>query len=223
MNNEEIKRELIKKYGSDVAAGILKVCATQDIDLVEEERKYITKNAELNRLFIDCETDGLWGDPISIGAVFTDCQGNRKSFYKWIKDYQSENPWVQENVVPSLAVDGYHSVSDLNELLKSFADFYNWLLSITDNHVNVVWHMGSIVETHMFRLLVENKLIGEWNAPYTPVELSTMLEMKGYAPDSVDAVVSEHNLSVKFNGATHNALYDACVEEVVYHFLRKKK
>ncbi len=172
----------------------------------------------LSRMFLDVESDGLFGQPISVGVVAFNQDGTEDRFYSWIKDYKSDNEWVQENVVPALEVEGYEPCRDLDELLEKFVEFY-----IRHKNLTTVWHMGQIVEAYLFRLCVEKGLLGVFDTPYTPIEMSTMLLDRGFNPDSVDRIVEEFEIELDMNLQTHNALYDAYVESVVYNFLTQKR
>lgn len=46
--------------------------------------------------------------------------------------------------------------------------------------------MGHIVEANLFKELVSSGYIGEWDAPYTPIEVSALLAVCKYDMDSVD-------------------------------------
>lgn len=49
------------------------------------------------KLFLDCEFDGYQGKLLSIG-ITSECN---QEFYA-LTEYEAEDPWVQENVVPNL-------------------------------------------------------------------------------------------------------------------------
>lgn len=61
---------------------------------------------------------------------------------------------------------------------------------------------GHVVEAYLFRLLVEKEYIGEWDAPYTPIEVSSMLLAAGKNPASVDDYAKENNIKLP-SGSTH--------------------
>jgi len=82
--------------------------------------------------------------------------------------------------------------------------------------------MGHIVEAHVFRELHRTGAIGEWDAPYTPIEVSELLRSAGYAADSVDGYLETNNLQIPtVVGGTHNPLYDCIVAAEVYFDLSK--
>lgn len=174
----------------------------------------MTNNMMVNVMFLDAETDGLFGKPISIGIVAVNQDGTQDKFYSWIKDYKSDNEWVQTNVVPYLEVEGFEPCKDLDELLQKFVEFYN-----KHKECTTVWHMGHIVESYLFRLCVEKGLLGVFDTPYTPIEMSTMLLDRGFKPDSVDDIIEKFKIELNTDLKTHNALYDVYAEQSVFNFL----
>lgn len=171
-------------------------------------------------LSVDAETDGLWGAPFAVGAVAYNNGGDEIARYAGRSNVPPTNPWVLENVSPNL--NDINVVGDTDDLLRDFADFYNHMRS--QYGVTVLWHMGHVVEAYLFRLLVEKKLIGEWDAPYVPVEVSAYLQMAGYAPDSVDKYLEANNLHLEFDGKAHNPLDDCIVAYKVWkHITRTRK
>jgi DNA polymerase III epsilon subunit-like protein len=160
---------------------------------------------------IDAETNGLWGDPFQIGAVLVE-DGTIKQEKTWKCPIKGDiNPWVEQNVLPKIEnIPNTHS--SLDEMLQDFA---NWYLS--NKNMPVLWHMGHVVEVYLFRLLVEKGYIGEFDAPYTPIELSMLLQYKGFAPDSVDGYLKEKAIKIdNIEGGVHNALYDAFASALCY-------
>lgn len=170
-------------------------------------------------LFVDAETDGLWGLPFAVGAVVYNESGVEIARYVGRSNVQPTNQWVRENVLPNI-----QDVPDVgggtDTLLSDFADFYS---SMRDQYdVTVLWHMGHVVEAYLFRLLVEKGFIGEWDAPYVPIEVSAYLQQAGYKPDSVDGYMSANGLSAEYDGATHNPLYDCIASYRVWEHLTRK-
>lgn len=165
---------------------------------------------------IDAETDGLWGKPFAIAAVVYEYRaamdrgvdGKRPAGFAVtdqllvrLPDAEVTNEWVKENVLPSISgVIVTHN--DYEEMLSAFSIFYNAHKSGT-----VLWHMGHVVESFLFRECVRLGYIGEWDAPYTPIDVSMTLREKGYDPASVDAVMDSLGL-MKPLGSTHDPMYD---------------
>lgn len=168
---------------------------------------------------IDAETNKLWGQPFAVAFVIIDEQGEeleRALFRCPIAD--PVNSWVKENVLPEMAaIQETHG--SLEEMLAAIGE---WWVSRKD--ATAMWHMGHIVEAGLFRLLVEGGHIGEWDAPYVPIEVSQLLKDCGYAGDSVDGYAKQHDLKIEdVEGGTHNPLYDCLVTNAVYmHLLQNK-
>lgn len=170
-------------------------------------------------LSLDVESNGLWGKPISIGFTIEE---NGRVVYKaeacCLNDLDNASDWVKDNVIePLLNRKDVTKLSSYKELLKWFADEY---MKYKDTHT-VVYHMGHIVEANLFKELINNKFIGEWDAPYTPIEVSVLLQLCGYAPDSVDYLVNKNLISKPNNSDVHQALYDAEVAGRAYWYLKE--
>lgn len=98
------------------------------------------------------------------------------------------------------------------QMLKDFAKFYNE----HREESTVLWHMGHIVESHLFRELHRLGFIGDWDAPYNPIEVAELLRQAGEKPDSVDSYIEKYDISVNEYGSTHNPLYDCEVAFKTY-------
>ena len=101
------------------------------------------------------------------------------------------------------------------QMLKEFAEFYNKYREES----TVLWHMGHIVESHLFRELHRLGFIGDWDAPYNPIEVAELLRQNGEQPDSVDNYIKKYDISINDYGSTHNPLYDCEVAAKVYSHL----
>lgn len=169
----------------------------------------ITKNI----FSVDAETEGLWGKIFAIAAIVYDTEGKEIEHFIFRCSAEIKNEWVRENVLP--AINDIPVSGNYNEMMTAFADFYK---KHKDN-ADVLWHMGHIVEAELFRELYRNSLIGEWDAPYTPIELASVLEIFGEDPDSVDKYAQKEHLKIKEYGTTHNPLYDCEVAAKAYFHL----
>jgi hypothetical protein len=172
-------------------------------------------NLSKNVISIDVESNGLWGDPFMIAAVVYH-NGTEIERQTWRCPINGEiSPWVRDNVLPQL--EGVkENCESLNKMLKSFG---SWWLSHKKGY-EALWHMGHVVEAGLFRSLVEKKFIGEWDAPYTPIELATLLATAGYPADSVDSYLKNRGIKIEgVPGGTHNALYDALAAAKAYYLL----
>lgn len=168
---------------------------------------------------IDVESNGLWGEPISIGFSVEE-DGAVKEYGEacYISEDIEYNDWVKENVINVLKNDNSVVKFDTYlELLKWFSDKY---YEYKKEDYVIVYHMGSIVESNLFRELVEYDLVGIWDAPYTPIELSVMLDIVGLRPYSVDFLIENNIIEKPSTGTTHQALYDAMVCGRAYWYLK---
>ena len=172
---------------------------------------------------IDAETNGLWGKPFAVAAIVYEHfpeqdrvpAGWRKidKICLRLPNSSITNEWVKHNVLPTLeGVEVTHQTEE--DMLQSFANFY-----MSHKDAQVIWHMGHVVEAYLFRLMVEQQVIGEWDAPYTPIEVATLLETKGFKADSVDTFAKDHGIVVNY-GSTHNPLYDCEITAEVYFKLK---
>ncbi|MES2213515.1 MAG: hypothetical protein V4473_01580 [Patescibacteria group bacterium] len=164
----------------------------------------------------DAETNGLWGKAFAIGALVYDEQGTEIArFIGRLPDSAVTEQWVKENVLPTLA--GVPVTHDTYKgLLADFAKFY--LANKAD--ADILVHMGYIVEAGLLRDMHAQGVIGDWDGPYPMLDVSGNLQQAGEDPTSVDSYVKKHGLSVgKFEGGTHNPLYDSAVAAVAYRHL----
>lgn len=167
---------------------------------------------------IDAETDGLWGNPFAIGGVVYDEQGQEvDKIAIRISDATVKNEWVKENVLPALASMPI-THSSYERMLKSFAD---WYLTYSEK-CTILYHMGHIVESHLFREMHRLGFIGDWDAPYFPIDVADHLFMAGERPESVDEYKHKYGIQVADYGSTHNPLYDCEVSYRVYADLQNK-
>ena len=166
-------------------------------------------------LSLDAETDGLWGNPFAIGMIIYEVIEGKlrkveETFWR-LPNSVVKNDWVISNVLPTLDFPVTHE--SYEEMLKDFSEKY-----MSEKNATVIWHMGHIVETHLFRELHRLGFIGDWDAPYVPVEVSALLAVVGEKPDSVDAYAEKHSIE-KPAGSTHNPLYDCEVAAKVFEHL----
>lgn len=185
---------------------------------LERTTDFLAASKKMKKVFsFDAETNGLWGQAFAIGALVYDENGAEIArFVGRLPDTEVTDSWVKDNVLPNIQnIEVCHQTYDA--LLADFAKFYLAYKQDAD----VVVHMGFIVETKILRDLYDRGLIGEWDAPYPLYDVSGNLQAAGEDPTSVDSYVQKHELSVgKFEGGTHNPLYDSAVAAVVYRHLR---
>lgn len=174
-------------------------------NLLEEGKRFMS---------IDAETDGLWGLPFSVAAVvYKVLNGKLLEEDRICLFYGADikNEWVKENVLPTIGMEPTNS--SYQNMLEEFANFY-----MENKDVTVIWHMGHVVEAYLFRELQSLGYIGEWDAPYTPVEVATMLQLTGKNPSSVDTYAKENEIVLP-EGNTHNPLYDCIVAAKVFEHI----
>lgn len=175
---------------------------------------------------IDCESDGLWGEVFMIGVSVLDMYGNEieNTLFSY-KGYENDikNQWVKDNVIPviTLPEPGVHTQEGEVPLIHVQPDTRYKMLQAFSlvwlsewKSLTTIWHMGHVVESGFFKELHDGGYIGDWDAPYTPVEVSAFLKWTGHAPDSVDNYAEKYGL--KIEGSTHDPLFDARVAAKVY-------
>lgn len=185
---------------------------------------------------IDAETNGLWGNPFAIAAIvyekrpkmaqITNTSGAETQVgWKWVEtdrillrlpDSVVTEPWVIENVLPALS--GIEPTHDSYEkMLNDFAHFY----MSNKFEATVLYHMGHVVEAFLFRELVRLGFIGQFDAPYLPIDVANDLRLSGEQADSVDKYAAGYDLAISDYGTTHNPLYDCEVAAKVFFHLNK--
>lgn len=167
-------------------------------------------------LSIDAETDGLWGKPFAISAVLVNGRGVVIDKFNAVRknlDDVVENEWVRENVLPVLDTTESDEYALYEDMLRAFAEFYKKY-----KRIQVVWHMGQPVEAFLFRELHDYCLIGDFDAPYTPIELSTFMLGKGVRDiDSTSKFMERSGLSI--DGQDHDPMFDCKSAALVYLYL----
>lgn len=175
----------------------------------------------------DAETDGLWGNIFSIGAIIYEYKpaqdrgidGKRPAHWavasSIVLNLGGENvktPWVRENVLPNLESVGVTHVS-YEDMLRDFALFY---MKHKDG-ADCVTHMGYIVEAHLLREMNRLQLIGDWDAPYPLYDVSGNLQAAGEDATSPDKYIAKRKIQVpEYYGGEHNPLYDSAVTALAY-------
>ncbi len=138
----------------------------------------------MGTMFVDAETDGLYGTFLSVAAIFLDENGNEKdAFYGLLRNPEKHvsSEWVKENVVPYL-FDSVRSDNDYYEneydLVESFYAFYQRY-----SDADIIADVPHPVESRLFSLAVSHDhKEREFKAPYPLMDLSSMLYARGYSP-----------------------------------------
>lgn len=134
-------------------------------------------------LFIDAETNGLYGTFLSVAAIALDDNGEETdAFYGTLRNPEKyvTSEWVRENVLPYLGdavrADDYYDSE--KELVEAFYSFY-----LQHRDSDVIADVPHPVESRLFISAAENDLEErEFQAPYPLMDLSSMLYAKGYDP-----------------------------------------
>lgn len=185
---------------------------------------------------LDAETNGLWGQPFAVAGIIYNSQTGEevdKICLRLPNDAVTDS-WVVENVLPTLNFPVTHTGNILfdtqigkeKRLIRAYEsmlrDFAEWYMKYKDES-EVLWHMGHIVESHLFREMHRLNFIGDWDAPYVPIEVSAYLQQAGEPADSVDSYAKKHNLNITDYGTTHNMLYDCEVAfKCYFHIINSK-
>lgn len=159
----------------------------------------------MNSVFVDSETDGLYGRFLSIAAIVTDESGNEQDlFYGTIRNPGSliSSEWVKENVQPYLH-DPVRSDDELyeteDELIEAFYLFFRRF-----HGCDVIADVPHPVESRLFLKIVERDPYNRMSvAPFPLMDLSSMLYAKGINPH-----IDRNSLVDCKDLRKHNALDD---------------
>ena len=168
-------------------------------------------------LFIDAETDGLYGEFISVGVCVTDAKGKILEEYYIGRDLEQmeiTSDWVKENVVPRLGE--YKEFATQEDLLNEVWDIWQ-----TNKDATVVGDVIFPVECRLFEETVKlNPEERTFAAPYPLVDVASMLLAKGIDPN-----ISRSELLGTKESEQHNALTDVRWTSRIYqeHILENKK
>ena len=155
-------------------------------------------------MFIDAETDGLYGSVLSVASIVCDEEGRQvDSFYGFLDCHSDEikDDWVKEHVYPYLKQDGNNSYEykSEKEMLSAFWSFYR--------NSGECYCIGDViypVEAHLMRRCVEMDLNERiFQGPFPFLDLSSMLYAKGIDPN-----IERRQLVDCSKYRLHNALDD---------------
>lgn len=160
-------------------------------------------NTRKKIMFIDAETDGLYGSFISIAAKVLDKKSGKveDSLYIGIaKDVlQVKDAWTKEHVLPYLGE--YKEFKAQEELLEFFWAFYVQKREDTEVIGDVIYP----IENRLFASCVEMDVANRiFMGPFPLLDLSSMLYAKGIDPMVEREKLIEHTIE----GNKHNAMYD---------------
>ena len=166
----------------------------------------------------DVESNSLWPEALGssaafcIGAVVVTPDGQVEMFLARCPIEGEVNEWVKNNVLPQLK-DVPVTHNSYRDMLESFASFYMKHKEGSD----IIVHVGFPVEARVLLDMHRFGFIGDWDAPFPLIDISTFPEIGV----SVDAYVEKNDLSLEMveGMSTHNPLYDAAVTLLAYNHL----
>lgn len=162
-------------------------------------------------LFVDAESDGLYGTFISVAMKVIHVRTGEEVDYAYCginKDkLDIKEPWVKENVLPFLGE--YVSYDTERQLLEAVWSF--WMKYVEE--AAVVADVAFPVEYRLFAKCVEiNKIERMYRAPFPLLDLSSMLYAIGIDPDADRLML----LDEKPEGIRHNAMFDVDVSILIW-------
>lgn len=130
-------------------------------------------------LFVDAETDGLYGKFLTVAALVCDEQGRETAQFscRWkFTENDIESDWVKENVLPYLSEETV--VETEEDMLRAFWDFYR-----SQGEVRCIGDVVYPVESRLFERCVRMKLPErEFQGPFPLLDLGGMLYARGIDP-----------------------------------------
>ena len=168
-----------------------------------------------NLVFLDVETDGLYGGFLSAPLIATDMQGNEieRAYYGIEKSKLNiTEPWVIEHVLPYMGE--YEACENEEELLHKAWTF--WMKY--QETAYAVAYVGYPVECRFLEACVRmNVSEHAFQAPFPLLDLSSILLAKGYDPLlNLEELVTED-----VAGNKHNPLYDVEMAVMAWKHLMK--
>lgn len=163
-------------------------------------------------LFIDVESDGLYGSFLTVALIVTDSKGNEiERAYYGIKreNMHVTEVWVEENVIPKLGV--YEECENESELLEKAWSLWQ---KYREN-AYVVCDVGFPVEARFWekctRLDLEKNT---FKAPFPLVDISSMLLAKG-----IDPLMDRTKILGIEEDMVHNAMFDVEMSVRIWNLL----
>lgn len=154
-----------------------------------------------NLLFVDAETDGIYGSFISIAVIVVNSGYQELERHYWgiCKDnLKVKTPWVRDNVIPVMGQ--YEPCQNEEELLLEF-----W--SVWEKYCENAYGIADVcfpVEARLFEKCVQCDLEKrQQKGPYPLIDLSSVLLTKG-----IDPLIDRKSLVREDKMEQHNALND---------------
>lgn len=153
------------------------------------------------KIFLDAESDGLYGKLLSIAVIVLDEDNVEIERNYWgldLKKAEIKSEWVETHVLPIMGQ--FECCENEEEMLGKF-----WAVwSKYKETAYVVVDVGYPVEMRVFEKCVQMNLVErEYQGPYPMIDLSSILLAKGIEPLTERKKLVEHELSEQ-----HNALVD---------------
>lgn len=191
---------------------------------------------------LDVEALSLRGRAFAIGIAAQLDKGD-PILKVWATD---ENIWeacdyVKENVIP--AINHLFTYKTEDDMLISFGIWYYetffdfdldkdsyetdrdylygivWSSKSKKEDMTIIYHIGDPVESNLFQTMYNRGFLAEFDGPYAPVEVSTLLRSKGHNPYSVEEYLKEKGVELEYKGSTHDPIYDALATLEAYKLL----
>lgn len=168
-------------------------------------------------LFVDAETDGLYGQFLSVAMLVTDLSGENilEEAYWGVKNAKqlAQDSWTREHVIPIMG--DYEPCENEEELLEKMWSF--WM-----KYQETAYAIADVsypVEARLFAKCVEKEMeTRKYQAPFPLLDLSTLLYWEGLDPVGNRT----HYIAAKVE-TVHNALYDVKMSAAIWRKLRKEK
>lgn len=169
-------------------------------------------------LFIDAETDGLYGSFLTVGLVVTDDAGNiiEKAYYGIKKENMMiSDVWTRENVFSVLG--DYEACEDEAELLEKVWAFWMKYREEAYAAADVMYP----VESRLFmKCVMNNESERKYLGPFPMLDLSSLLMAAGYDPLIDRAELLDEDEKQMMANKTHNALNDAEMTAAIWFKLK---
>lgn len=166
-------------------------------------------------VFLDVESDGLYGNFLTAALIVVDNEGNEisRAYYGICKEHMHvTDPWVIEHVLP--IIGDYEECENEKQLLQKTWDF--WLQY--QETAYMICDVAYPVECRFLRACVAlNQSEYMCKAPFPLIDLSSLLMAKGYDP----LYERKHFASKYKEECVHNALYDVEVAIEVWKKISK--
>lgn len=161
-------------------------------------------------VFVDAESDGLYGPFLTVGMLVTDLYGHEieRAYYGIKKkNLHITDAWTRQHVLPLMG--DYEGCNGEGELLEKVWVFWmryeQWAYAVAD--------VAFPVESRLFECCVRrNEKERKGHGPFPLLDMSSLLLAKGIDPLQERAALLKQPLS----GGQHNALYDVMVSAAIW-------